>query len=262
MPKHKNKGNSYQNICSNCGKTGNRKSDFRKDERFSEEERMNCCEFHTERVNRVCYTCYLELLKGFNNLSNIGDLYEEITQNKYPNGVTITICDTYDCNFNEALGIRCLNEQTYYECHDANEGCLNHRILDSKWIETDIIFGVCGYGLKTCVNLKKNQFLMEYVGVAIMKDQYENTPKKYGHGLYEEKSYVIDASVSGNEARFINHSCDPNCRMECWIVKGVERLAIYADKNIKKGEELTFNYQWNNSETKCFCESDKCKGYY
>ena len=54
---------------------------------------------------------------------------------------------------------------------------------------------------------------------------------------------MIDAGPRGNWARFINHSCDPNCATEPWIVNGDKRIGIFALRDIAKGEELTFNYQ-------------------
>ena len=53
----------------------------------------------------------------------------------------------------------------------------------------------------------------------------------------------MDALKYGNCGRFINHSCDPNCATEPWIVNGDKRIGIFALRDIAKGEELTFNYQ-------------------
>ena len=60
---------------------------------------------------------------------------------------------------------------------------------------------------------------------------------------------MIDAGPRGNWARFINHSCNPNCSTEPWIVNGDRRVGIFASKDINPKEELTFNYQLEQKGT-------------
>jgi SET domain-containing protein len=76
---------------------------------------------------------------------------------------------------------------------------------------------------------------------------------------------VIDAGVGGNEARFINHSCDPNC--ETVIENG--RVFIDAIKRIKPGDELGYDYQltWESTDDPvelalyaCRCGAKRCRG--
>ena len=54
---------------------------------------------------------------------------------------------------------------------------------------------------------------------------------------------MIDAGPKGNLARYINHSCDPNCQTEPWIVNSDKRIGIFAIRDIMPDQELTFNYQ-------------------
>lgn len=55
---------------------------------------------------------------------------------------------------------------------------------------------------------------------------------------------IIDAT-RGSIARFVNHSCEPNCRMEKWTVAGKPRMALFAgDRGIMTGEELTYDYNF------------------
>lgn len=73
----------------------------------------------------------------------------------------------------------------------------------------------------------------------------------------------IDARNKGSFTRFVNHSCEPNCKTEKWTVKGETRIAVIALRDINDGEELTFDYQWKalgSRQIKCFCESANCKG--
>ena len=55
---------------------------------------------------------------------------------------------------------------------------------------------------------------------------------------------VIDPTSKGNLARFINHSCDPNCISEKWHVLGETVIGIFARRDIEKNEELSFDYKF------------------
>lgn len=75
---------------------------------------------------------------------------------------------------------------------------------------------------------------------------------------------IIDAT-RGSDARFVNHSCEPNCRMIKWIVSGQPRMALFAgDRDIMVGEELTYDYKFDpfsaKNVQKCLCGSPKCRG--
>lgn len=75
---------------------------------------------------------------------------------------------------------------------------------------------------------------------------------------------VIDPTFVGNIARLINHSCDPNCETQKWNVLGEVCVGIFALKDIKENEELSFDYQFDFFKTpftKCYCGTAKCKGY-
>ena len=74
------------------------------------------------------------------------------------------------------------------------------------------------------------------------------------------KRYDIDGNVSYNTAKYINHSCAPNCEPE--IIRG--HIWIIALRNIMKGEELTYNYGYgfeDYQDHECRCGSDNCIGY-
>ena len=80
------------------------------------------------------------------------------------------------------------------------------------------------------------------------------------HNLY------IDATFFGNKARFINHSCDPNCVVKMCIKAGLPSACIYSKNRISKGTPLTFDYFTNELELlathldgPCRCGSVKCR---
>lgn len=54
---------------------------------------------------------------------------------------------------------------------------------------------------------------------------------------------VIDATLTGNAARFVNHSCDPNCASRIISVEGVKHIVIFAERHIDTGEEFTYDYK-------------------
>jgi [histone H3]-lysine4 N-trimethyltransferase ASH1L len=79
-----------------------------------------------------------------------------------------------------------------------------------------------------------------------------------------DQNMIIDAT-RGSIARFVNHSCEPNCRMEKWTVSGKPRMALFAgDKGIMTGDELTYDYNFDPFSQKnvqeCRCGSSKCRG--
>lgn len=81
----------------------------------------------------------------------------------------------------------------------------------------------------------------------------------------------IDSMFFGNEARFINHSCDPNVLSFnlCGYVETqtLHQIGLFAARAIKKGEEITLDYQWDKTElavknnVPCLCKSAGCRGF-
>lgn len=79
-----------------------------------------------------------------------------------------------------------------------------------------------------------------------------------------DQNMIIDATT-GSIARFVNHSCSPNCRMIKWIVAGQPRMALFAgDRPIMTGEELTYDYNFDpfsaKNVQKCLCGAPNCRG--
>lgn len=79
-----------------------------------------------------------------------------------------------------------------------------------------------------------------------------------------DSNFIIDAT-RGSIARFINHSCEPNCYMEKRLVSGLPRIVIVAgDSRVEPGNELTCDYNFQPFSTDnalvCLCGSNKCRG--
>ncbi len=103
--------------------------------------------------------------------------------------------------------------------------------------------------------------LIEYVGEKI--DKYESIRRcaESNHCIFSLTStYDLDGSVQWNPARFINHSCEPNCDAQ-W---DAERIWIVAKRNIQAGEEVTFNYAYDLEDYRacpCNCGARSCVGF-
>ena len=120
-------------------------------------------------------------------------------------------------------------------------------------------------GLFASKNIKKRTKIIYYTGKIITKKQTENNPKfdndKAIYLFNLNNRYDLDGDFSYNTARLINHSCDPNCEVEG---KGL-KLWISSIKDIKKNEELTYDYGFsfdeNYKDFPCKCGSENCCGY-
>jgi len=112
-----------------------------------------------------------------------------------------------------------------------------------------------GLGLFAGEDLPKGVCLIEYVGRTISKEEEYNSNSKY---LFEvHKNKTIDGTARTNTARYINHSCRPNCEPE--IHKG--QVFIFSRRKIAAGEELTYDYgkeYWNEHIKPLGCRCAKC----
>lgn len=134
-------------------------------------------------------------------------------------------------------------------------------ILSFSYVFYFFIF--LGLGFFADEDIDDGNFIIEYVGEVIDDAELTNRKRRY-QNLRRESLYFmkvplgsIDAMVYGNPARFINHSCDPNCQTRKWLVKGLVCIGIFAIKNIKFGDEITFNYNYDIGT--CHCMSQNCK---
>ena len=128
-----------------------------------------------------------------------------------------------------------------------------------------------GQGVFALRPIHKGKRLIEYVGERISPEEadrrYDDDALDIPHTFLftVDKHTVIDAAVDGNEARFINHSCDPNCE----AVDDAGRIFIEAIRNIRSGEELTYDYHlerdghWRKEWAEryaCRCGAPTCRG--
>jgi len=120
-------------------------------------------------------------------------------------------------------------------------------------------------GLYASKNIKSGSKIIEYIGKLISKKETETNPKfdneKDIYLFNLSSKYDLDGDYSWNTARLINHSCNPNCEVEG---KGL-KLWITATKDIKKNEELSYDYGFgydvDYKQFPCKCGSQNCVGY-
>ncbi len=117
--------------------------------------------------------------------------------------------------------------------------------------------GTHGLGLFANVAFKKGDRVIEYTGEKITTDEANRRGGQYLFELNDD--YTIDGRGRENIARYINHSCAPNCRPE--ITDDEKHIYIYAKRAIKVGEELTYNYGkefWKTYIVPKGCRCQKC----
>ena len=120
-------------------------------------------------------------------------------------------------------------------------------------------------GLYANCDIKKGTRIIEYKGKIITSKQSETNPKfDNGKAIYLfniNKKFDLDGDYNFNTARLINHSCDPNCEVFGTGLK----VWVYAMKNIKSGDELSYDYGFSFDKDyknyPCKCKSNNCVGY-
>ncbi|XP_039694230.1 histone-lysine N-methyltransferase NSD2 isoform X1 [Pteropus medius] len=180
--------------------------------------------------------------------------------------------DENPCGFDS----ECLNRMLMFECHPqvcpAGEFCQNQCFTKRQYPETKIIrTDGKGWGLVAKRDIRKGEFVNEYVGELIDEDEcmarikraHENDITHF-YMLTIDKDRIIDAGPKGNYSRFMNHSCQPNCETLKWTVNGDTRVGLFAVCDIPAGTELTFNYNLDclgNEKTVCRCGASNCSGF-
>ena len=118
-----------------------------------------------------------------------------------------------------------------------------------------------GLGTFAAAPIRAGQLLIEYLGERITKTEAILRCEAGNPFIFElDDEWDIDGGVGWNPARFLNHSCAPNCDAE--YIEG--QVWIVARREISPGEELTFNYgyDWEDyREHPCRCGASACVGY-
>lgn len=131
--------------------------------------------------------------------------------------------------------------------------------------------GIHGRGVFAIRRIRRGTRIVEYVGEKIDKETstarglalYEESQRTGGASVYIfdlNKDWDLDGNKPYNPARLINHSCDPNCEM----VNEDDQLFLYALRDIRQEEEITFDYGYDIQhflDHPCRCGSENCVGF-
>ena len=118
-----------------------------------------------------------------------------------------------------------------------------------------------GTGAFARVPVRVGTMVIEYTGEKISKEESRRRcagDNRYIFFINEE--FDLDGSADSNPARFINHSCNPNCDAE--MIDG--RIWVVARRDIATGEEVSFNYGYDQDDYKdhpCHCGASNCQGF-
>jgi histone-lysine N-methyltransferase SUV39H len=148
-----------------------------------------------------------------------------------------------------------------YECNKrctCDQSCPNRVVQKGRTVKLHIFRTPnIGWGVKVLEDVPQGKFICEYIGEVVKKEVADDRIKGTYKGRplyifdldfndYKEFPYTVDAFQFGNVSHFINHSCEPNLAVySCWINcldPNLPRLAMFAIRDIKAGEEVTFDY--------------------
>lgn len=230
-------------------------------------QQIDCgCDCETECFEQLC-TCIIKSGAFYirdNVINNIQDSYRicEINKNK----------PIYECNSTcKCNGRTCGNRLIQYGPRDHLKitNCSKNK----------------GMGLFTTSKIKMGNFVCEYAGEIISEKEanlcYANNEKTSAMNyIFSINEYfgdkqiktLIDPSKFGNIGRYINHSCEPNCKViPIRVNNTIPHLCIFAIKDIEQNTELTFDYgdgslgfeplQNNEDKKECECLSENCRKY-
>lgn len=162
------------------------------------------------------------------------------------------------------------------ECVDGDcncgSGCQNQRFQRRQFANVSVIkTEKKGFGLRANSDLQPNDFVFEYIGEVINEPtfrrrmmQYDQEGIKHFYFMSLTRTEFVDATKKGNLGRFCNHSCNPNCYVDKWVVGEKLRMGIFTGRAVKAGEELVFNYnvdRYGADPQPCYCGEPNCTGF-
>ncbi|XP_033952496.1 histone-lysine N-methyltransferase SETD1B-A isoform X3 [Pseudochaenichthys georgianus] len=129
--------------------------------------------------------------------------------------------------------------------------------------------GIHDWGLFALEPIAADEMVIEYVGqnirqvIADMREKrYEEEGIGSSYMFRVDHDTIIDATKCGNFARFINHSCNPNCYAKVITVESQKKIVIYSRQPINVNEEITYDYKFPIEDEKipCLCGAENCRG--
>lgn len=150
--------------------------------------------------------------------------------------------------------------------------CRNQRFQKRQYAPVSVIkTEKKGFGLRADTTLGPHQLIFEYVGEVVGEAQFRRRMRQYDeegikhfYFMSLNKGEFVDATKRGNLGRFCNHSCNPNCYVDKWVVGDKLRMGIFAERTVQAGEELVFNYnvdRYGADPQPCYCGEPNCTGF-
>ncbi|XP_024026210.1 histone-lysine N-methyltransferase ATX1 isoform X1 [Morus notabilis] len=130
--------------------------------------------------------------------------------------------------------------------------------------------GIHGFGIFAKLPHRAGDMVIEYTGELVRPPIADRRERFIYNSLVGAGTYmfridderVIDATRAGSIAHLINHSCEPNCYSRVISVNGDEHIIIFAKRDIKRWEELTYDYRFFSIDEQlaCYCGFPRCRG--
>jgi hypothetical protein len=161
--------------------------------------------------------------------------YTFLRQNRYIGRMRNQVLDedimVCQCDDTNPCGEGCMNRDMFYECLRGEckvKGCRNQRFRQRQYAPLEVFHTPGkGYGLRCTRDLGVGEFVSEYCGEVVSTaeckrrtQQYDDEGDEHFYFMTIDADNVIDASRMSNLARFMNHSCEPNCVTQKWNVDG------------------------------------------
>lgn len=149
--------------------------------------------------------------------------------------------------------------------------------------QKNVILGrssIHSYGLFSGEDIAAGELVIEYVGEVIrhslanvrerrLEEQLRaagSTEMASSYFFRLDLTYVVDATHTGNLARFVNRCCDPNCIAKVVQLEGHQHIVFYARRPIARGDEITYDYKFAIEEDpgkkiRCLCGAAACRKY-
>ncbi|XP_077410700.1 histone-lysine N-methyltransferase 2C-like [Vanacampus margaritifer] len=146
-----------------------------------------------------------------------------------------------------------------------------YRRMKADW-KTNVYLArsrIQGLGLYAARDIEKCTMVIEYIGTIIRSEVANRKERLYesqNRGVYMfriDNDYVIDATITGGPARYINHSCAPNCITEVVSIEKENKIIISSCRRIQRGEELSYDYKFDLEDDQhkipCHCGALNCR---
>lgn len=237
----------------------------------------------------------MEELRARVNAKRKPPRYQQISKNKYYSRPKlqgeVPLCN---CKPGSGCWNDCINRMLMFICDPKTcpngSSCTNISLGKRPSVKTTVAYyGRRGFGLQTLEAVKSGDFIDEYRGEVIdlveaakrVNSEYKATGNFYLLDYDAAAGELLDGGRKGNITRFANHSCEPNCRIEKFIICGTDealsaefQIGIFANRDIEAGEELTYNYGWSAFQPRditgaptaqvppeqCLCGAANCAG--